>query len=943
MNRPRHAPKPARGEDRVLLLEFVNADQLPGRISTLFPLIAGRYAESGGSVRWLRFGLPTTHFLEYRSDSVSLPGDEMGRLLRAVKEFQPTHVVCTDTLEPSGRRQIQRHAPGVRFFEALSHARTTATLPRIIQGNLLTSLDRPDFLPRYDWEPGNEAASRREIDNIYLVLRQSCGHRLPVARAPHYAGVADPRVAQHRGCAFCISGCFGIKRRPPGRCTTPVAWIRKQISGIVKTRGAHLPNSVLLESLPSPGLLRVCLEEMQTAGMEAVQIQLGIRTNLAPRMEQILRAHFARHPSSRTRIGVYASGIESFDARELLLFNKGTTPLDNLRAINIYRRLAQEFGDRFSYYGLSMILFTPWTTLDGLDLNLGMCRLLGLRRHEIGNLYQSRLRLHPELPLTALAEHQRLIVKREPDPLLRMNRRKLFSEERAWRFADQRLRALCRLVLRFDLLETPLADPLARDLALRLRNSGWRGEGNEQLLDLTRCMIEVLRVQRRPLAGEALLGRAFERWRERQLPLRRPRRIGPRRVELAELLDRLARVVSLGGRRVCSIDDLTRPELDSVAALLERRGLPFALVERRGQPSGPGTLFFARERGALARRLELERAMADSTGAARRGAVLEAGLLHGVPECCARAYAAGPLSGAGLEGWASFARRAEQPGRIPAAFHPFFSPEVGFVPCRARCERALRRCREDLAALGDGPREDRVYLCSLDGWECYAFRVRAEGESSLEVEPDPSNSAGGWAEVLRQGRRVDISPIQLRIHGEAAPLAVLTATHGLWWSRRCLFPDEWSEMARAVAWRHEHSRIDPPPVVGEPEPEQAPAQAPAPERREGLVFAVIDRTAADPEYVFRVARHQPGCTYLLRCGPWVMWYSHRELTARSREVARVLAGVMRLFLGRPLSAASVEPWRAAFGEALSAAGLAPELRWSVSWREDCVTELDMGD
>jgi hypothetical protein len=922
--------------DRILLLEFVNADQLPGRTLYFLPLLAGVYSELGASVRWLRFGLATTHFLEHNTDAVVLPREEMTRLLQVVRELQPTLLLCSDILDRGQRRQIERHAPGVVFFEGLLHARSTASLPGLSQGGVSANLDRRSFLPRYDWEPGNEAASRREIDNIYLVLRESCGHWLPVARAPQYAGIKDWRVTLHRGCTFCLSGCRKALRAPPGEHGTPVSWIRKQFSGIAGSRGSRLPYSVLLESLPSAEVLRLCLAEMRTAGMETVRIQLGVRTNLAPHVDRILREHFARHPSSRMKIGVYASGIESFDSRELQLFNKGTTLLDNLRAINIYRKLSREYGDRFSYYGLSMILFTPWTTLDGLDLNLGLCRALGLGRQEIGNLFQSRLRLHPELPLTALAERQGLILQREPDALLRMNRRKLFSAERAWRFADRRLRALCRLVLRYDLLESPLADPLARDFLRRLNEhmSLWNGNRDDLLLDVTRCSIEVLRSRRTPLQVEALVERSFELWRKRRIPRERPRRIGPRRVRFVELLDRLADVVTQGVRGVCSIDDVAQAELDAVAKRLERRGMRFALVDRRGQPSNRGTLFIARRRETLARRIHLERVVVGSTGASRRDAILEAGLLHGYPECCARAYADSPFAGSTLKGWASFARRAETPGRIPAAFQPFFSPELGFVPCRADCAQALENLRRAFALLGDEPREDRAYLCSLDGRECRTLRVIDENGDSLEIEPESSAPAGRRVERSRRRRRVHVTPAQIRILAGNEPAEVLTATHGIWWSKRCFFPAEWTEMALAAAWLQNHAGVDAATGVA-----SKFRHAPAPERRGGLVFSVVDPAAAGSAYVFRLARHKAGCSYLLRCGPLVLWYSHRDPIGRSREFARALATVMRRFSRRPLSAASVGPWREAFGSQLDSMGLLQGVQWSVSWFEDCDADV----
>lgn len=926
---PRTAPPPARRSERVLLLEFVNADQLPGRVPKYFPLLAGAYRERGAVVRWLRFGLSTTHLLEQQSDAVTLPRDELARLLRAVREFRPTHLLCTDQLPPVQRRRLAALAPGLSFSEGLIHVGAAPLLPGMPE-DLPSNLDRPAFEPHYDWEAGNAAATRREIDNVHLVLRQSCGHRRPVTDQPPFAGVADPRVTGHRGCAFCISGCPRTPHPGGDARATPRAWIRKQLAGIARSRGSRLPDSILLESLPSPAILRTCLAELRAAGMEAVRILLGVRTDFAPRVDRILRAHLRRSPASG-RFGVYASGLESFVPADLRLFNKGTTPLDNLRAVNIFRRLAAEHGDRFSYYGLSLLLFTPWTTLDGLDLNLGLCRALGLDRREVGNLFQSRLRLHPELPLTALAERQRLLVRREPDPLLRMNRRKLFAGERAWRFADPRLRALCRLVLRFELLGGPHADPLARLLGRAIGRHArlWNGTRDELCLDLARCAIDVLRARRSPPDERVLLERSFALWRERRLPRDRPRRLGPRSVTLAELLDRLADVVARGARGVCAVPGVSQPQLDSVAGGLERRGMHFALVDRRGRPSSRGTLFLARRRETLARRVELQAALADSSGAARRRAVLEAGLLHGFPACCVRAYADGPFAGSQLKGWASFARRAERPGRIPAALHPLFVPEVGFVPCRTDCPAARADYRRVFTLLGAAPRSDRAYVCSLDGTELCELRVLGERDDVLDVEPGTPDAAGPLAVLFRRGRRLHVAPAQLRILAGREPLAVLTASHGLWWWKRCLFPAEWTELARAAAWHRDRS----------PEQTEPADEGPQPRTRRkplgGLVCSVEDHAADDARYVFRVARLPPGRACLVRHGPLALWYTHGELTERSRLFARALADVMRRFVRRPLAATGVASWRQALAARLAAPELRRTVRWSVAWLDDC--------
>ena len=467
---------------RVFLLEFVNADQSPGRISESLPFVAGRLSGLGIPLRWLRFAISTTNLFENGSDHVTLSREESARLLGALAEFRPTSLISTDSLSPALRAEVLSAAPGVRLHESFSPATES----------LLRLLDLPGFWPRYDWEPANAAAGRKEIDNIYLNHLEDCGYRR---------------------CTFCLS--FAPESPPP---RTPAAWLEKQIEAVSRSRSGaeRLPNAVLLSCLPHPDVLELCLEGLRSRGMDGVKLLMAVRTNQIPAVVRLLRKAFARHPDSRTAVGIYASGIESFDGDDLRLYNKGTRPLDGLRAVNDLRELAADFPDRFSYEGLSFLLFTPWTTLEGLELNYAIIRHLGLG-DDRSNLYQCRLRLHPEIPLTSLAEQHGLVVDEEPDPVLVMNRRKLFTAERAWRFADPRVRPVSRLVLRYDLLGTPMADDLTRSLERRLLEAdpSWRRRGGDGdfLLGFTLCAIAAARAEDEPLDEEALLERAASLWR----------------------------------------------------------------------------------------------------------------------------------------------------------------------------------------------------------------------------------------------------------------------------------------------------------------------------------------------------------------------------------------------------------------------------------------------
>ena len=484
---------------RVVLVELVNADQFPGRVSYNLPFLAGHYSAKGHAVRWIRFGISTTNLMEHGRDEITLSEEELARLEDLVREHEATLIVITDALYEPQLARVMAAAPGAK----LQLAKDDRWLGKLLgRWKGLQEILQAGVVPRYDWEAGNEAATRNHIDNIYLVQAASCGHRWDVKDNPLYAGLSDSRVQEHYGCAFC-ENWKGRKRftrkhiffKQPADYTTPQEWIERQVEAIARTRGSaeRFPNGVLLEQVTSIGLLRGTIEALVKHGLaDHVTLLVAVRTDQIKRVERLLSDHFKENAESKLRFGVYASGIESFDAYELALLNKGTTPEDSVRAVNRLRAMRERFGERFWYTGMSFILFTPWTSLEALHLNVGLIRFLGLSRKVSGNMFQARLRLHDTLPITCLAESQGLVVASEEDPAMSMNRRKLFAKEDPWRFADPRVRPVSRIVLRFDLLDGDLEDELAREVKKRLVQvvPGWTTGDDVALQELLLCVIE---------------------------------------------------------------------------------------------------------------------------------------------------------------------------------------------------------------------------------------------------------------------------------------------------------------------------------------------------------------------------------------------------------------------------------------------------------------------
>ena len=773
---------------RVFLLEFVNADQFPGRVDANLPLVRGYLDELQVPSIWLRLGIATTNLMQHQRDQVTLEDEEIAKVLEAVRTFAPTLLLTTDPLFAPQEAQLLAAAPGATIHDVRRVPFTGLPGLRPFGGS--ADLDRPGFVPRYDWQPANAGAERHDVDNIYVVTEDRCGYFHGLSRNAWYEGLDDARVEGHHGCTFCGNWLFpeaggeGGGLRPATLRPTPASRIAKQIEAIAeeRRRSGRLPNALLLTAVSASSTLQQCLDSLRAAGLaRQIQVLCAARADQVPRIARLLRDAVARDPEAGFRVGVYACGIESFDPDRLALFNKGTTTLDGLRAVRLLRELASELGEHFWYTGVSFVLLTPWTTPESLHLDVGLVRFLGLTRKVAGNLFQARLRLHPELPITALAERDGLLAAAEPDPLLPMNRRKMFHDEEAWRFADARMRPLSRLMLRLDLLQTGLADELAADIERTLLAvlPTWNIGQDAELQDFVLCLIEVVQADVAVLEEATLLQRAARRWREKREVLAAPPqaqrfRFGEQLLDLPALLAQVLPVVATGLKPVLSIEGVLPAEVELAQAELARRGLCHAFTPELG------TLDVAR----TAEEVKLIAALRLTHEPARRAQAL--GRLHGYPACCAEAF-------------------AQQTRHAPLAWEaqPLPVPVLGFVPCQPDCHHAQQHLQALWQALDLQQLASEIQVVTLDSHspdECIALPGATVDGDTVRYDPKTlANLPGPLREQLRRADRVQALPGQLRLWQGERCLDVRTATHALWSPQHTWHAAEWHELALAAA------------------------------------------------------------------------------------------------------------------------------------------------
>lgn len=793
-------------EMRILLVEFINADQFPGQVHGMYPFFKSYLSHHGVPNARLRFAIAADNQFRHGRDAVTLDAGELARLEEGIRRLRANAVFTTHPLYCGQGRSIRERFPGLRLETWGSEAPLTQEILRLLEGggaaqrrfDPLRVLEPPRIALDYGWEEGNPASARADRNLVYLETGGGCRYSRSVRGNPCYVGVDLPQSTLDAGCAFCEHGA-PPRPFPEARVR---AWVSRQLRGIRRSLGpGRLPSAVILESMAHVRLLDHILRTMRRLGMAETALLIATRADHLLKARPLLMRTLRRLRGRGEAVHIHTLGLENFSDQELLRFNKGFGSLTAIRAVNALRELEVRFPRNFHYSGympLGMILFTPWTRLADLYCNLRLIQHLGLE-YELGNLFMSRLRLHEHLPITALAVRDGLTAD-STDAALRLNRRKLFGRERSWRFQDPRMEPVGRLAMRLSPSGSFAGDALYERIRAALPEADRR-----ELTAVLLCIVEAAGDGEAALGAEDLFARALALWRRKRELSRPPQdatarfRLGQETLSAREYLERVLPLVAGGDKPVLSLEGLNERDRASLSLkpLLDQG---FSVAFRGTGPAR--TLHVSRRWAPLERLLALEAPLA-AWGRGSRAAHAEAGRLFGYPDCCVRAWLRGGGWRTGIDGWALLGWRLKAAGPVPRELNPLLMPDLAFLPCSARCDQARRRYRRWYAAAGVAPAQEpreRVFLFCLDS--------RTDLASFLPTNSDPreirydSGSVQGVPGRLRaallQGDRIVLLPAQVEVWSADRPVARWVAEAALWDPRFRVDPEAWTELVKAA-------------------------------------------------------------------------------------------------------------------------------------------------
>ena len=659
----------------VLLVEFAASDG-PQR-GILLPYAKGHLLGSGHKVQWLRFAVSAE---TPSSGGIDLKALDRERLLAALDDCDADRVVFSPAPAASLTAALFDAHPGLRIGVAVMErgyaidadqgvsilGDEVAAWARFLDPDATSDPDGTIFdraLPDFRYTPAGPAVAALQ-PLPYIILGSVCAYQRSVRSNPMYAGVDLADCSFDAGCAFC-----DIVRSPAGS-TGGVDGFPAQLRALMER--------------PPPGDARLEVRIVGSVAAEAADtIAAWILDAGAPpadwsfdaRPDQILRAAESLEAAATLfagtghRIHVSLIGVENFAAAELERMNKGLMPEVALAALetllDLERRASGTFGFR-EHGGVSLILFTPWITLDDLRFNLTLLKDLGILALS-GKALTSRLRLLPGHPIAALAAKDGLVTDHFEDPAWATSWAGLYPDDLPWRFQDARVSEVYSALLRD---EGGTRERLERALALADR--------------LARPDV--------PAAGR------------------------PGRFEEEELQGLQAQVAA-GIKPVAKYEFLDE---EQVERLVSGGNLPNP-IPRAEAGHGTWSLFFGEDPRSVHRAVELTRLMEDASFSQPwRDATLELGGLLGYPRCCVEAYMNEPWVLRQADSWINLRRRLDAGEQVHPALNPAGILAMGrHVPCSLDCEASLalqaRRLDAFTEQLG-GDVADRVSEAAANPW-----------------------------------------------------------------------------------------------------------------------------------------------------------------------------------------------------------------------------------
>jgi pyruvate-formate lyase-activating enzyme len=273
---------------------------------------------------------------------------------------------------------------------------------------------------------------------------KGCPFLVDVRASPAYRDAdIDFDQVQTKGCSFCLDNVGAFAAFPEEEVVA--SWLT-QLRAVRRVR----PNAreiLLTDERPHPYLPALFRAVLDDPSLHGIELLIKSRVDwLAEYADGAVRDACDLAAASGSVLHIYLVGFESFHQADLDLFNKAVSVADNVRAVELLRVLERRHPEAFEYRrhrAHGIVLFHPWTTLEGLLANARVMREVGF--HELrSQALRTRLRLYGSVPLHALAERQCLLIEHFDEGRGDRAVEQGYDASVPWKFADSRIEAVYR-------------------------------------------------------------------------------------------------------------------------------------------------------------------------------------------------------------------------------------------------------------------------------------------------------------------------------------------------------------------------------------------------------------------------------------------------------------------------------------------------------------------
>ena len=437
---------------RLLLVEILNDDPLHQHRVKPFPFVQGWVKERGGVCRWVtvnagRESRPEHPFL------VEPPEPTIRLITAAVGAFLPTHVFINERIGDSLVRALGAAAPEAVLTQPPHRLLTktkTAELGAHLgfldapkdgskEDRLIIAVGPPDYTQER-LDPGEPTADHF----LPIVVEPRCLYRRSPRRSSLFARVPLGGLEFKRGCTFCCSKS-GVEPIPSPAAAVERALLqlRRYLETVPETERR---DKLMLHMAPAFSKMQHFFKGVAALDLAPSRFFFTCRADELLRMADALRATMPALAERGHALHFWQVGLESFSPDENNRFNKGITPEEIEETIALVDELEAAWPGSFVFRehgGFGMIVFTPWTRLEDLRINVREIQRHGLREQYA--MLTTSLQLRASTPLEALAERDGLIVRvKDPsiDPFDATCITHWGEDELPWRFRHPEVAAL---------------------------------------------------------------------------------------------------------------------------------------------------------------------------------------------------------------------------------------------------------------------------------------------------------------------------------------------------------------------------------------------------------------------------------------------------------------------------------------------------------------------